>query len=236
MSTQLGLGMRLRDSSVFASFYAGRNQPVVDALRSVRAGEPPTCIFIQAMARTGKTHLLQAMCADASGESAAYLPLRDLLSTGPEMLAGCGELDRVCVDDIELIARRADWQRAMFALHQQLDERQRHLIVASTHVPANTGIELADLRSRLGGGLMLSLHPLDEDEQVAALQLRSRLRGFELPADTALFLLRRLPRDMTTLCDFLDRIDEASIAAQRQRVTVPFVSKLLEQQSIAVSR
>jgi len=220
--------MRLRDGSVFASFFAGRNQPLVDALRAVRAGESPTCIFVQGAPNAGKTHLLQAMCADAKGERAAYLPLRELLRTGPEMLAGCGELDRVCIDDIELIAHRADWQRAMFALHQQLDERQRHLIVASTLVPAHAGIELADLRSRLGGGLVLSLQPLDEDEQVGALQLRSNLRGFELPVETALFLLRRLPRDMTTLCDFLDRIDEASIAAQRQRITVPFVSKLLD--------
>ena len=91
-----------------------------------------------------------------------------------------------------------------------------------------TGIELADLRSRLGGGLVLTLHALEENEQIGALQLRAKLRGFELPEDTAAFLLRRLPRDMTTLCDFLDRIDEASIAAQRQRVSIPFVSKLLE--------
>jgi DnaA family protein len=227
MSMQLGLGMRLRDSSVFASFFAGRNQVVVDALRSIRTGQPPTCVYVQGPVHSGKTHLLQALCAE--GGTAAYLPLRDLLPMGPDVLAGCGELDRVCLDDIELIAHLPQWQRAVFTVHQQLDERQAHLIVASVQVPAATQIELADLRSRLGGGLVLSLHAFDESEQVAALQLRGKLRGFELPVDTALFLLRRLPRDMTSLCDFLDRIDEASIAAQRQRITVPFVSRLLDE-------
>ena len=69
---------------------------------------------------------------------------------------------------------------------------------------------------------MLTLQPLDEEEQMAALQLRARLRGFELPDDAAQFLLRRLPRDMATLCAFLDELDEASLVAQR-RLTVPFV-------------
>jgi DnaA family protein len=230
MSVQLGLDVRLRDSSVFPSFYAGRNRGVVEALRAVRAGAPPICVFLHAGVANGKTHLLQAMCAESGGERATYLPLKDMLALGPEMLAGCGELDRVCIDDVELIAHRPDWQRAVFALHQQLEERQAHLIVASVNAPGATGIELADLRSRLGGGLVLTLQPLDEDEQVSALQLRAQLRGFELPDETARFLLRRLPRDMATLCDFLDRLDEASIAAQRQRVSVPFVSKLLDEQ------
>ncbi len=228
MSTQLGLGVRLRDSSVFASFYPGSNAPVVEALRSIRLSAPPVCIYVHGARNTGKTHLLQALCAQSNGESVAYLPLRELLTLGPELLAGCGELDRVCIDDVEMIAGRSDWQRALFALHQQLDERQAHLIIGSALLPAMTGIELADLRSRLGGGLVLTLHALEENEQIGALQLRAKLRGFELPEDTAAFLLRRLPRDMTTLCDFLDRIDEASIAAQRQRVSIPFVSKLLE--------
>jgi DnaA family protein len=52
------------------------------------------------------------------------------------------------------------------------------------------------------------------------------LRGFELPDETAQYLLRRLPRDMATLCRFLDELDEASLAAQR-RLTVPFVKEVM---------
>lgn len=229
MSGQLALSVRLRDSSVFESFFAGRNQPAIDALLAVRAGEPPTCVFLQGVSGSGKTHLLQALCARAgqAGDAAAYLPLRDLIAMGPELLSGCGELSCVCIDDVEAIAGRHDWERALFALHQQLDEHRGRLVVASTAPPAATGIELADLRSRLGGGLVLTLQPLDESEQIAALQLRARNRGFELPDETALYLLRRLPRDMTTLCAFLDQLDEASLAAQR-RLTVPFVREVME--------
>ena len=229
MSSQLPLGVRLRDSSVFASYFPGRNQPAIDALLALRGGEPPTCVFIHGPRGTGKTHLLQASCARVSGhgESTAYLPLAAMLSMGPEVLSGCGELACVCIDDVELIAARREWELALFRLHQQLDERRGRLIVAGASPPAALGVELADLRSRLAGGLVLTLQPLDEVEQIAALQLHAYQRGFELPDDTAQFLLRRLPRDMTTLCNFLDELDLASLAAQR-KLTVPFAREVME--------
>ncbi len=232
MSNQLALRVKLRDGSLFESFFAGRNQPSVDALRSIRPGESPTCVFLQGSVGTGKTHLLQALCAQAGERdlAAAFLPLRELIRIGPEVLAGCDELDCVCVDDVECVAGHAGWERALFGLHQLLDERQRRLVVASALAPIATGIELADLRSRLAGGLMLTLQPLDEHEQIAALQLRAQIRGFDLPIETAQYLLRRLPRDMTSLCEFLDQLDEASLAAQR-KLTVPFVREVIERGS-----
>lgn len=229
MTQQLALGVKLRDSSVFESFFAQGNDKLVEVLRQVTPGEAPTCIFLQGAESSGKTHLLQALCVAAGHRhlAVAYLPLRELATLGPEVMSGCGELDCVCVDDVERIAGQANWERALFALHQRLDERQGRLIVSSTFAPAATGIALADLRSRLGGGLILTLQPLDEQGMIGALQLRARMRGFDLPLDVAQFLLRRLPRDMRSLCDFLDCLDEASLVAQR-RLTVPFVRDVVE--------
>jgi DnaA-homolog protein len=228
MSRQLALRVQLRDSSVFASYYAAGNQPLVDALLALPVRGPPACIFIHGGASLGKTHLLQALCAhnSARGEPCAYVPLRELAAMGPEVLQGHGQLACVCLDDVEAIAGTPEWERALFVLHQQLDEQQGHLVLASTHAPLACGIRLRDLASRLVGGLVLTLRGLDDDGRVAALQLRARLRGCELPAETAQYLLRRLPRDMAALCDFLDRLDGASLAAQR-RLTIPFVREVL---------
>jgi len=77
------------------------------------------------------------------------------------------------------------------------------------------------------GGVVLTLQPLAEPEQLQALQLRAQLRGCELPEETAQFLLRRLPRNMAALCAFLDELDEASLIAQR-RLTVPFVKAVMK--------
>jgi len=230
VNSQLTLGVRLRDSSVFASYFPGRNQPAIDALLALRSGEPPTCVFIHGPAGSGKTHVLQALCALASqqADAAAYLPLGAMMSMGPEILSGCGDLACVGIDDIELASGRREWELALFGLHQQLEERRGRLIVAAAGPPAASGIQLADLRSRLAGGLVLTLQSLDEPEQIAALQLHADQRGFELPDDTAQYLLRRLPRDMTTLCNFLDELDQASLVAQR-RLTVPFVREVMKE-------
>lgn len=229
-NAQLPLGIRLPDSSVFESYLPGRNQIVVDALLAVVAGSGPTCIWLHGAGGTGKTHLLQAVCARAGreGRSAAYLPLPEVLDLGDELLAGFGELSIVCLDDAQAIAGRDGWERALFRLHQELDERGGRLLVSGMTPPAALPFQLRDLASRLNGGLVLTLHPLDEDEQIAALRLRAQLRGLELPDDTAQFMLRRLPRDMTNLYAFLDELDAASLAAQR-RLTVRFVKEVLEQ-------
>lgn len=226
---QLPLGVRLRDSSRFESYFAGRNVATVEALRAVRPGEGPTCIWLHGPAGSGKTHLLQAICAlqAQQGARAAYVPLAECVGGSAALLSGYGELDCVCLDDGEALGARRDWEHAAFRLYQELDERRGHLIVASARPPGAAGIELRDLASRLGGGLTLTLQALEEAERIAALTLRAAARGFELPADAAQFLMRRLPRDMTTLCAFLDELDEASLAAQR-RLTVPFVREVAQ--------
>lgn len=225
---QLPLHIRLRDSSVFASFFAGRNRATVDALLAMRTQVPPTCVWLEGPHASGKTHLLQAACVRCGerGETSAYLPLREL-SAAAEVLAGFGQMDLVAIDDAELAAGKADWERALFALHQELEERGGHLLIAGAQPPAALGFELRDLASRMNGGLVLSLQSLDEQEQSDALQLRAQLRGFELPEETIQLLQRRLPRDMASLCAFLDELDQASLVAQR-RLTVPFVRSVLE--------
>jgi DnaA-homolog protein len=58
--------------------------------------------------------------------------------------------------------------------------------------------------------------------------LRARLRGLELPEETSRWLQRRFPRDMRTLYEILDTLDEAALVAQR-RLTVPFIRSVLRE-------
>ena len=234
MEKQLPLAVRLRDTSVFASYFPGRNGSVVDALQALtarRAGpsDGPTCVWVHGPLSVGKTHVLQAMCAraHAAAQSAAYLPLAEVAPLGGEILSGYGQFSLVCLDDAETVAGNADWERALFRLHRELDEQGARLVLAATAPPAALPFRLADLASRLNGGVVLTLQPLAEPEQLQALQLRAQLRGCELPEETAQFLLRRLPRNMAALCAFLDELDEASLIAQR-RLTVPFVKAVMK--------
>jgi DnaA family protein len=69
------------------------------------------------------------------------------------------------------------------------------------------------------------MQPLSDAQKLEAVQLRARHRGFEMPEDVARYILSRYPRDLVSLFDLLDRIDEASLAQQR-RVTIPFLREL----------
>jgi DnaA family protein len=230
---QLPLGVRWRDQSVFESFFAGPNQLVVKELRGlyVRAQAQPAVLWIWGAEASGKSHLLQAVCAEtgAAGGRAGYFPLNDEALAMPATLAGCEQLDLVCIDDLQRIAGNDDWERAVFNLHLGLNEHRGHLVLAATRPPAALTWQLPDLRSRLSAALVLHLKPLSEADHIAALRLRAGLRGLEIPEETAMFLLRRYPRDLRSLCMLLDTLDNAALAAQR-RLTVPFIKQVIEQQ------
>src|SRR5690606_37188399 len=183
--TQIPLRIRLRDSSVFSSYLAGRNKPAVDALIALALNAPPTCVWLHGPHGSGKTHLLQACCVQWSerGESTAYVPLREL-GGDAEALSGYGDLALVALDDAELVAGNDAAERALFRLHQALEERGGHLVIAGASPPGALGFRLRDLASRLNGGLVLTLYALDESEQLRALQRRAQMRGFELPEET----------------------------------------------------
>jgi len=48
----------------------------------------------------------------------------------------------------------------------------------------------------------------------------------KLPVDVGRFLLNRLSRDMNTLLETLDKLDNASLEAKR-KLTIPFVKEVL---------
>jgi DnaA family protein len=81
--------------------------------------------------------------------------------------------------------------------------------------------------SRLGACTQIALKPLAEAERRALLRSRAAARGIEFDDAVLDWLFAREKRDLASLLGVLDRIDAASLAAQR-RVTVPFLRKLLE--------
>jgi DnaA family protein len=225
---QIPLGVRLPDRAVFASFLPARNAQAVEHLRRLAAGEEEGGLtWLCGPAGCGKSHLLQAVCTQAGERMrAGYVPLAQVAQLGPGVLEGLPQLQCLCLDDLQGIAGRLEWEHALFALLHELQEAHARLIVAAPVPPALLGWALADLGSRCAAGAVFQLRALDEEEQHAALQLRARLRGLELPPETWQWLQRRVPRDMRTLYELLDTLDEASLAAQR-RLTVPFIREVL---------
>ena len=223
---QLPLGVRLADRAVFESFLPARNGEALAHARRAAAGEPGLT-WVCGPRGAGKTHLLQAICAAAGGgRRAGYLPLGELERLGVEVLGGLPQLECLALDDLDAVLGRIEWERSLFTLVREAAERGMALVLAAQSPPALIEWALADLGSRCAAAAVFQLRALDEAEQQAALRLRARLRGLELPDDTLRWLQRRFPRDMRRLYELLDTLDEAALAAQR-RLTVPFIREVL---------
>lgn len=224
---QLPLGVRLPDRAVFASFLPARNVQAVDHLRQVADAQLAGTTWLCGPQGAGKTHLLQAVCAQANTRmSAAYVPLRELGKLGVGVLDGLRQLECLCLDDLDEVAGQLEWERELFGLWGEIEESGGRLVTAAQAPPALLRWALPDMGSRFSASAVFQLRVLDEAEQQVALQLRARLRGFELPEETSRWLQRRYPRDMKRLYELLDTLDEAALVAQR-RLTVPFIREVL---------
>ena len=226
---QLPLGLALRDSARFESYFPGPNAEALHCLQALAAGEGEALVYLAGGAGLGKTHLLQAAChaAGRCEQAAAYVPLCEWRILAPGLFEGLEQLQLVCVDDVDAIAGLAEWETGLFHLFNRMRDSGSRLLAAGSDPVDRIGLQLPDLASRLGWGVSYALHSLDEAGVLHALVYRAHSRGLELPEETAAYLLKRLPRDLSSVFDFLDRLDEAAMIEQR-RLTIPFVKTVLD--------
>lgn len=220
---QLVLDVALADHATFDEFVPGDNAIAVDAARGLATGAD-TLVYLYGATGLGKSHLLQAACRQS--DNAAYLPLLEFAAFPPEVLQGWERHTLLAVDDVQAIAGKPAWERALFALFNAITDRGGRMLLAATGKPGDLGLSLPDLVSRLNWGAAYALSPLDDGSLEMALTLRARQRGMTLPAEVARYLITRHARDWATLIGLLDRLDAASLQARRS-LTLPFVRQVL---------
>ncbi len=226
---QLPLPISLDEGATFDNYHAGPNGAAVEALKALAVTGGTPVLFLHGTDGTGKSHLLQAAfrVANDHGRRAMYLPMGQAVLLDPSAIENFDRYALVCLDDVQRAAGSEPWQRALLTLIDSLKQRGSGFVASARGAPASIKRLLPDLVSRLSWGPVFQLAVLSDVEKIAALQQRAQRRGFELPEDTAKFLLNRLQRDMSTLCSTLDALDTASLVAQR-KLTVPFVKSFIE--------
>jgi len=228
VSGQLPLELRWPAQQRFETFVANENEAAVASLRSgvVEAGN--AWIFLCGPVASGKTHLLLAACAESSarGRSAQYFSLAKLSGNRAAAIRGFGGSDLIALDDIGAIAGDAAAEHPLFDLYNRCQVEKSTLLFAAPKPPAQLGIVLPDLVSRLSSCTQILLKPLGDAARRAAVRQRAQARGLELDDAVLDFLFARAQRDLGSLTALIERIDRASLAAKR-RITVPFVRELL---------
>lgn len=226
---QQALNLQLAQANTFETYYSGSDTTLVSILKNVASGilEEPQ-IFLWGVANTGKTHLLQAMCRVASEahKRTMYIPMNELLSQDPASIGELQDLDLVCIDDVQVIIKNRQWEKALFNFINHHRSQNTTIVISSLYEPTENLFELADLNSRAVWGPVYKLSPLEEQNLHDALSYHANVRGLELSDEVKNFLLTRYKRDVSSMVNMIEVLDKASLEEQR-KVTIPFLKKTL---------
>ena len=226
---QLPLPIHQSDDETLENFYAENNLLLLNSLQKNFLQLHQQFFYLWGNKGSGKSHLLKGVCQYylAQQRPALYVPLNKAQYFSPAVLENLEQQALVCLDDLQAVIGNAEWEVAIFDLINRVRETGRTLLIMSAdQSPVNLPVQLPDLASRLTWGEVYQLAPLNDKQKIDVLQKAAYQRGIELPDETANFLFKRLERDMKTLFNALEKLDQASLQAQR-KLTIPFVKEIL---------
>lgn len=245
MMNQLTLGISLRDDATFDNFLAGRNQTLLNYLQDIvknhvnnvrkdlslktEDGLNDNMIYLWGSSNSGLSHLLQACChlSSEQGQSSLYLPLKQASDFSPQILEGLDKINFVAIDDIDAVAGQSNWEEQLFHFYNDiLRSENTYVIFAAHNAVKQLPLRLPDLQSRLSSLVSMHVQSLEDDEKLLVLQIRAKARGLEITKRVGAFLLNRCSRNMGALFQILEKLDHASLVAQR-KLTIPFVKSVL---------
>ena len=179
---------------------------------------------------TGKTHLLH-IWSERTG--AAKVPLGDqtLLAA---IVDGKAPAPAFALDDADQCANRSGLDAAQKAATQEWLQHfynatkaaQIPLLLTARTPPAQWGLSLRDIETRLKSCPAVQLHEPDDDLLRGLLLKLFRDRQLMVEAGVVEYLAQRTDRTGAAIRALVARLDEASLEAGR-KISIPFVQKLL---------
>jgi DnaA-homolog protein len=201
-----------------SNFVLGLNAAAVELLRDLPLPAPP--VYLWGPAGSGKTHLLHALAQRClmQGQPVGWFDagLPQPWSLQPDWVL-------VVIDGCDRL--QATEQQAVFALFVEAATHGVQVAAAGRVPPVDLPLR-EDLRTRLGWGHVVVLHPLSDEHTRAALRLEAERRGFGLSDEVMNYLLTRFPRDLAHLMPLFDQLDQFALSLARP-VTVPLLRQML---------
>jgi chromosomal replication initiator protein len=198
--------------------YAAARQ-VVEAESKAQARFNP--LYIHAAVGLGKTHLLQAIAWEGewSGRRILYLTAEKFMYgfvaalknqsaiAFKEALRG---IDALVIDDLQFLQGRTVQQEFCHTLNALIDAG-RQVVVAADRAPSELESLEERVRSRLAGGLVVEIAPLEEELRLRILEtriaaLKSENPGFEVPADVVAHVARQVTQNGRDLDGAVNRL------------------------------
>ena len=178
---------------------------------------PGPALVVHGPEGCGKTHLTHVWRA-LSGAAAIARPALTPDAV-PDLL---GSARAAVVED----ADAGIDERALLHLHNLLAEEGGHLLLTGRTAPAEWGVALPDLASRLGAAMSVAVGAPDDALIGAVLVKHFADRQLSVEPAVVTFLLARMERSFAAVRSLVAALDTAALAAKR-KITVPLARDVL---------
>ncbi len=212
---QLALQIQINERASLNNFFVSKNnnktfQILKDLLNSNNGAQ----IFIDDLGSNGKSYLLQAICNDFSNSnnSSIYIPMEEAINLDPSILEGVSELNLICIDDVDLINNRREWEIALFNLINECYEKECFLLLSGS---INKLEAIPDLVSRIKKMETLRLEAINDDELLEATQAISKNLNIEISDKNMNYLINNSKRDIKTIFRTLSQLERESLERKK---------------------
>ena len=228
--TQLIFPFQINQKASFENFFCSPdNSELISRLSELVISKNADELIINGVEGSGKSFLMQAICNElsASGKQFAFIPMNKAVNMGVEIFQNLASLDAVCIDDLQLILSKAEWETALFHLINESQQFGCSLILS---FGGNQSLEditqLPDLLSRIKRMEFMKLQAVQDEFLNQALDFVSQQLNINLEKAELEFLLKHQAREFSLLVDNLIILDKQA-ASLKRKITIPLIKQTL---------
>ena len=216
---------KVNKSSLEGFYTSQENSHLVSILKDANFSDD---LFIYGTKESGKTFLLQAMCNSYSSvsKSSLYIPLKNVMNYGVEIFESLENIDLICVDGIEEVISKIEWEKAIFNLINKALISESRLILTSSKDLKSLNFSLPDLESRIRKIQSYELYPINDEDIFDALKYISKLTSINLGDKEARYLVTYSQRNISNLVHILESLDQLSMEMKR-KITIPLIKEVI---------
>ncbi len=228
--TQLIFPFQINQKASFENFFCSPdNAELITRLNDLVVNKNADELIINGAAGSGKSFLMQAICNElsSSGKQFAFIPMSKAINMGVEIFQNLASLDAVCIDDLELILSKGEWEIALFNLINECQQSGCSMILS---LGGNQSLEeiaqLPDLLSRIKRMEFMKLQAVQDEFLNQALDFVSQQLDINLEKTELEFLLKHQTREFSFLVDNLIALDKQA-ASLKRKITIPLIKETL---------
>ena len=235
----------LNPQYTFDNFVVGDSNRHAHAACVAVAEEPATTynpLFLYGNSGLGKTHLMQAIAYHIITHNPDMKVLfvtseaftNDVIEAikknkTEELRAKYRNLDVLLIDDIQNIIGKDSTQTEFFNTFNDLYNATKQIIISSDKPPKEITTLEERIRTRLGWGLPIDIHPPDYETRMAILKRKAETDRIDIPDDILNYIATNISSDIRDLESALSTVKlYTSLEGSKEKLTVEKVEDILK--------